>query len=249
NNIKLSKHQTGRLVKRLIDIDTYRMLAMLPVPTARDYIPTLSRLDKRLAELTASITKLEKLEDEQKLLNELTHLAAEIETISATNNQRFNATGVYYNIVNTRVSQLREQRIQGLQMFKEFVDQRLAAAVNTCASVHNSLEMLSTRVARASELLRTKVDISMEGQSRDLLQSMDKRADIQLRLQETVEGLSVVVLSYYLIGIVGYAFKAIKSSGLNFDVEIATGISIPIVVGIVYYSINRIKKVVNHHSP
>jgi len=238
----LSRHQTGRLIKRLIDIETYRMLAMLPVPLARNYIPVLARLDDRLAELTANNTALESLEDEQKLLNELTRLAAEIESISALTNQRFSATSAYYNIVKLRISELREQRIQGLQMFHEFMEQRLTSAMDTCAAVHDNLETLSTRVARASELLRTRVDITMEGQTRDLLQSMDERAHVQFRLQETVEGLSVVVLSYYLVGMVSYALKAVKTAGIHINVDIATGLSIPFVFGLVYFGVHRLRK-------
>ena len=238
----LSRHQTGRLVKRLLDIETYRMLAMLPVPLAREYIPELARIDERLAALTTHTTELETLEDEQNLLTDLTRLAAEIESISALTNQRFSATSAYYNIVKLRISELREQRIQGLQMFHEFMEQRLTSAMDTCASVHSDLDTLSMRVARASELLRTRVDITMEGQTRDLLQSMDKRAHMQFRLQETVEGLSVVVLSYYLIGIVSYGLKGIKSTGFDFDTDIATGISIPLVIGLVFFGMRRLRQ-------
>ena len=246
NATDLSRHQTGRLVKRLIDIETYRMLAMLPVPLAREYIPELALLDERLAELTTNNTELETLEDEQNLLSELTSLAAKIESISALTNQRFSATSAYYNIVKLRISELREQRIQGLQMFHEFMEQRLTSAMDTCASVHSNLDTLSTRVARASELLRTRVDITMEGQTRDLLQSMDKRAHMQFRLQETVEGLSVVVLSYYLIGIVGYAFKGVKSAGLDINTELVTGLSIPFVFVLVFFGMRRLRNAISH---
>ncbi len=246
NVTDLSRHQTGRLVKRLIDIETYRMLAMLPVPLARKYIPELARLDERLAELTTNNTDLETLEDEQRLLNKLTRLAAEIESISALTNQRFSATSAYYNIVKLRITELREQRIQGLQMFHEFMEQRLTSAMDTCASVHDNLETLSTRVAGASDLLRTRVGITMEGQTRDLLQSMDKRAQMQLRLQETVEGLSIVVLSYYFIGIVSYGLKAVKSAGFDINIEIATGLSIPVVFGLVFFGIYHLRKTLNN---
>jgi len=127
-------------------------------------------------------------------------------------------------------------------MFHEFMEQRLSPAMATCDSVNCNLELLSTRVARASALLRTRVDITMEGQTRDLLSSMDKRAKLQLRMQETVEGLSVVVLSYYLLGMVGYALKALKSAGIPLNVEISTGIAIPIVLGIVFVSVRRLRR-------
>ncbi len=241
-DVDLRRRQAGRLVQRLLEIETYRMLALIPLATARKYLPELANFDRQLAALTDNNCDCESHADEQRLLHDLTRLAAEIERISAATNQRFNASSAYYNIVKMRISELREQRIQGLQMFHEFMEQRLSPAMATCDSVNHNLELLSTRVARASALLRTRVDIAMEGQTRDLLSSMDKRAKLQLRMQETVEGLSVVVLSYYLLGMVGYALKALKSSGVPINVEISTGLAIPVVLGIVFVAVRRLRR-------
>ncbi len=241
-DIDLRSRQASRLVQRLLEIETYRMLAMLPVPMMRGYIPELARFDERLAALTANNTALQGLEDEQSLLDELTGLAAEIERISARTSQRFNASSMYYEIVKLRVSELRERRIQGLQMFREFMEQRLSSAMGTCQLVNKKLETLSTRVERASSLLRARVEISMEKQSRDLLSSMDRRADLQLRLQETVEGLSIVVLSYYLLGLVSYALKGLKASGVQFNTELVTGLAIPVVVAAVFFAVKRLRE-------
>ncbi|MBN4073825.1 DUF3422 domain-containing protein [bacterium AH-315-E07] len=241
HDVELRDSQAGRLIRRLLDIETYRMLAMLPVPMVRGYIPQLAHFDERLAALTENLGCLE---DEQDLLNGLTQLAAEIERISAKTSQRLNASSMYYGIVQLRISELREKRIQGLQMFQEFMEQRLSSAMGTCDLVGGKLETLSTRVERASSLLRTRVEISMEKQSRDLLHSMDKRAHMQLRLQETVEGLSIVVLSYYLIGLISYGLKAIKAAGIKLDTELATGIAIPIVVGLAFLVIRRLRRMI-----
>ncbi len=244
-DVSLRRRQAARLVRRLLEIETYRMLAMLPVPMMRGYIPDLASFDQRLAALTEKNIDLESLGDEQQLLNDLTQLAAEIERISAKTSQRFNASSMYYDIVKLRIAELREKRIQGLQMFHEFMEQRLSPAMGTCVLVNSKLETLSTRVERASSLLRTRVEISMEKQSRDLLSSMDKRAHMQLRLQETVEGLSIVVLSYYLLGLVSYGLKAIKAAGIKLDTELATGIAIPLVVGAVFLLVRRLRHMVH----
>lgn len=242
HDVDLRRRQAGRLVQRLLEIETYRMMALIPVTIARNYLPELARFDQQLAELTTNNCGLQSHASEQQLLDKLTRLAAEIESIAATTNQRFNASAAYYKIVKMRITELREQRIQGLQMFHEFMEQRLSPAMATCDSVNSNLELLSTRVARASALLRTRVDITLEGQTRDLLASMDKRAKLQLRMQETVEGLSVVVLSYYLLGMTGYALKAIKTLGVPINVEIATGIAIPIVLGAVFVAVRRLRR-------
>ncbi len=239
----LRSRQVGRLVQRLLEIETYRMLAMLPLPMTRDMIPKLAQADQKLAALRN--TELSNIDDERKLLEELTTLAAEIEVLSAHTSHRYNASRAYYDIVKLRIKELREERIEGLQMLQEFMIQRLSSAMGTCELVHSKLENLSLHVARASELLRTRVDISMEAQIRDLLKSMDNRAHLQLRLQETVEGLSVVVLSYYLLGLISYGLKAIKAIGITINVEILTGIAIPIVVVGVFFAVRNIRNLVN----
>lgn len=241
----LRSRQAGRLVQRLLEIETCRMLAMLPVPITRQMIPQLARFDQRLATLIASNIELSTIEDEQQLLDGLTKLASEIERMSAQTSHRFNASRAYYDIVKLRITELREERIEGLQMLEEFMEQRLSSAMGTCDLVHTKLETLSLRVSRASALLRTRVDISMESQIRDLLKSMDKRAHMQLRLQEMVEGLSVVVLSYYLLGILGYGLKAGKASGMDINVELMTGIAIPVVVVGVFVVVRGLRRMVN----
>jgi uncharacterized membrane-anchored protein len=230
-------------VQRLLEIETYRMLAMLPLPITRKIIPRLARADQRLAALIASNVETNSIEDEQRLLEELTRLAAETERMSAQTSHRFNASRAYYNIVKLRITELREERIEGLQMLQEFMIQRLSSAMGTCELVHTKLETLSTRLGRASALLRTRVDLSMEAQIRDLLKSMDSRAHVQLRMQETVEGLSVVVLSYYLLGILGYGLKALKAAGHDLDVELMTGMAIPVVVLSVFFVVTGLRHV------
>ena len=240
----LRSRQIGRLVQRLLEIETYRMLAMLPLPITREIIPQLARADQRLATLIADNVELTSIEDEQCLLDELTRLAAETERLSAQTSHRFNASRAYYDIVKLRITELREERIEGLQMLQEFMIQRLSSAMGTCELVHTKLETLSMRLGRASALLRTRVDLSMEAQIRDLLKSMDHRAHVQLRMQETVEGLSVVVLSYYLLGILGYGLKALQAAGQDINVELLTGIAIPVVVLSVFFVVSGLRHVI-----
>jgi len=244
----LRSRQAGRLLQRLYEIEQYRLLALLAFPLAQQFSQELNRLDQRMNRLTDEIVAIDTLDDERRVLGELTRLAAEVEQVAAGTGYRFSAAAAYYDIIQQRLGELRENRIQGVQMLHEFMQRRLAPAMQTCRSVDNRIQALATRVARASNLLRTRVDVSMEGQSRDLLQSMNRRAYLQLRMQETVEGLSVVVLSYYLLGMVGYGLKALKSAGLPVNVDIGTGLSIPLVIGAVYLGVRRLKRLVGHQD-
>ncbi|MCB1831561.1 MAG: DUF3422 domain-containing protein, partial [Gammaproteobacteria bacterium] len=242
----LRSRQAGRLIQRLCEIEQYRLLALLAFPLAQQYGQRLGRLDQSLSTLTSGIVGIDNLEDEQRALAELTGLAAEVEQISSSSSYRFSAAAAYYDIIQQRLADLREDRIQGVQTLHEFLERRLAPAMQTCRSVDQRIQALSTRVTRTSNLLRTRVDVSMEGQSRDLLKSMDKRASLQLRMQETVEGLSVVVLSYYLLGMVGYGLKAVKSAGVGVNVELGVGIAIPFVITTVFFAVRRLKRIAAH---
>jgi uncharacterized membrane-anchored protein len=152
----------------------------------------------------------------------------------------------YYRLVRQRIGELREVRLPRVQMIEEFMDRRLAPAMATCESVASRQDELSARVARASQLLRTRVDITQERQNQDLLASMDRRAKLQLRLQQTVEGLSVAAITYYSAGLVGYLAKAGKSLGLPLDPDVAVGVSIPLIALALWMGLRRLRRTLGH---
>jgi len=239
---RLGARQGGRLVQRLLEIETYRMMALLALPVAWKLSARLTDGRERLTDINGRMTAIGGLEDERRLLAELTGLSAEIEEVAAPAVYRFGAARAYYDLVQRRVAELREERIEGQQTIGEFLERRLAPAMRTCEATGQRLERLSIRVSRASELLRTRVDIQLEAQNSDLLRSMDRRARLQLRLQQTVEGLSVAAISYYLVGLVSYAAKGAKAAGLVLDVDLVTGLSIPVVVGAVGLGVLRLRR-------
>ncbi|MBI2312775.1 MAG: DUF3422 domain-containing protein [Betaproteobacteria bacterium] len=243
-DIGLRERQAGRLTQRLLEIETYRVMALLALPPARTAGQVVARVDRDLAQITGSMAGIEGLDQERQLLNRLTLLAAEVEGLSAANNYRFGAARAYYALVNQRIAELREARIEGVPTIGEFMERRLAPAMDTCKSVALRQEGLSARITRASQLLRTRVDIALEGQNRDLLRSMNRRAQLQLRLQETVEGLSVVVVSYYAVSLAAYVLKAVKAMGVEVNVDIATGFAIPVVLGLVWAGVRRVRKAI-----
>ncbi len=241
HQISMTPRQAGRMIQRILEIDTYRMLALLALPLARELAPWLYQCEADLVAVTAKMVKATE-EDEPVLLDRLTQLEAEMESRSAAGYYRFSAASAYYDLVQRRIAELRESRIEGLQLFQEFMERRLAPAMATCRATAQRQETLSLRVSRATQLLSTKVDITQEIQNSKLLESMNARAKVQLRLQQTVEGLSIAAVTYYVVGLVGYLAKGVKAAGVNFNPDIAMGVSIPVVAAAVAYSIARIKK-------
>lgn len=239
--------QAGRLVQRLLNIETYRLMAMLAFPLARQVGGEITRIENQLANLTGQMNQHAGLEQDHALLAELSGLAADMERITASTTYRFGASRAYYDLVERRIVELREGRVPSVQTLREFTDRRLAPAMRTVRSVRDRQDSLSARIARAANLLRTRVDVALEQQNRDLLHSMDRRADLQLRLQETVEGLSVVVLSYYLVGLISYAVKALSKLGLPLNPDVAAGLAIPVVLVAVGLGIRRLRRKLGHH--
>jgi uncharacterized membrane-anchored protein len=144
--------------------------------------------------------------------------------------------------VKARIEELREARIEGVPTVEEFMDRRLTPAMNTCDATAARQEALARRIANVNDLLRTRVSIVQENQNRQILQSMDRRAAQQLRLQQAVEGLSVAAISYYVVGLLGYAGKGLKSIGLPVNPDMLTGALVPVVAGLVWLGLRRMHK-------
>ena len=239
---RLRSRQLGRLLQRMFEIEVYRMMALLTFPIARRLIPQLNDADQRLLGITTAMSQPGS--DESNLLDDLIMLAAEVEHSQSSTQFRLSASQAYFRLVGLRINELREERIRGIQTFAEFMDRRLEPAMNTCASVERRQTMLSKRITRASQLLRTRVEITLERQNQSLLESMDKRAKLQLRLQETVEGLSVAAITYYSVSLIGYVAKAGKVAGLAIKPELVVGISIPVVALLVTVGVRYIRRMV-----
>jgi uncharacterized membrane-anchored protein len=239
---RLREFQPGRLVGRLLEIETYRMMALLGLPQAEATQPDLSSIENELATLTATLVNDAGNED-QDLLARITGLAARVEKISVNNGYRFAASQAYFNLVQARITELREIRIEGTPTLAEFMGRRLAPAMNTCTSVAQRQEALAKRIARSNDLLRTRVGIEQEQQNRRILQSLDARAAQQLRMQQAVEGLSVAAISYYTLGLVGYVGKALKAGSVPVNPDLVTGIAVPLVIGAVWLGLRRL-----HHQ-
>lgn len=238
---QIPPRQAGRSIQRLLEIDSYRVMALLALPVARELTPFLARSEHELAEITQAMLQAGDAKDPE-LLDRLTRLEAEIESRHSESYGRFAAATAYYDLVRRRILELRESRVAGLQTFNEFTDRRLAPAMNTCKAVAARQEALSARVAQTTQLLSTRVDIARERHNQAILKQMNRRAHMQLRLQETVEGLSVAAVTYYVVGIFGYLFKGMKAAGYKFDTDLATGIAIPIVLLMVAFGLKGVRR-------
>lgn len=235
------QRRIGRIVQRLCEIETYKSMSMLGFSRARALSARVGELDTRLTELMIQMNEEQRPADET--LPELLSISAELETMSARAAFRFGATEAYEAIVTQRIGALREARFGGRQTFAEFMMRRYEPAMRTVKSTQTRLQSLADRAIRAGDLLRTRVDVERSAQNQALLESMDRRADLQLRLQRTVEGLSVVAISYYAVSLAGYVmYPLTETTGLSKGMLTAL-VAVPI-VGLVWWAVRRIRRAV-----
>lgn len=244
----MTRGQTGRNLQRLFEMETYRMMALLAFPIARDMAPRLSRLEAETARVTSRMAEPDADGEDRDLLGELTQIAAEVEGLMAAHGYRFGAARAYHAIVQRSLRELREEPLPGTQTFTKFLDRRFSPAMRTCDAMAKRADALGRRVSRTANLLRTRVDVTLEENNRDLLRSMNRRAKLQLRLQETVEGLSVVAISYYGWGLLSYMLKGVKAAGVPFDTELASLVAVPMVVAVVFFALRRLRKLAGTHG-
>ncbi|WP_024513367.1 DUF3422 domain-containing protein [Bradyrhizobium sp. ARR65] len=243
-DLGLTPDDLGALVQRLLEIETYRPLALLGLSTALELVPSVDRIDHRLIELLEEMQGAEGLKVNNHLLTELTALAVAFERGAVGSLFRFGASRAYNELVQSRLSIVEGRDIAGYPTWSSFLARRMAPAMRTCATMEDRQANLSVKLARAADLLRTRVDVEIERQNRDLLHALNERTRQQLRLQCTVEGLSVVAIGYYVVSLFGYLAKGAHEVGLHVEPSFVTAAFVPIAVGVIWLVSHSIRK---HH--
>lgn len=226
----LYPHEVGPVVIRMIELETYRTLALLGLPVARRLQPLIARVESTLQDATAKIGMTPDLSENRALLESLTGLAGDLEASVAESAFRFAASRAYNEIVQNRMWAVRETPLEGYTRLSSFLERRMGPAMRTCQGVETRLREVSDRLARAANLLRTRIEVDLEQQNRELLASMNSRARLQLRLQQWVEGLSVAAVSYYVVSLIYYLANGVDSLGVGINPAGITAFAIPPVV-------------------
>lgn len=237
----MTPRRLGRLVQRVLEIETYRMMALLGLPAAREVGATLADAERELARIAGAVRSAAQ-EQEPELLRELTQLAGRVEGLYAATHSRFSASTAYFELMQRRIDELRESGLPNLQTLREFMDRRLTPALQTCAWAARRQQALSERISRTSNLLRTRVEIEAQQASQGLLDAMNRRQEVQLLLQSAVEGLSVVAISYYGSGLVGVLVKGLNGLGLDLKPELAAAASVPLIALAVWWGVRRLHR-------
>ena len=250
-NKNLRTRRTGRLLQRIVELETYQVLSLLGLPQVRQESLNLSNLEKQITEITKSVSRTTKKNldkksitypDYQQDLNELSYVVAKIEEIDSSTNYRLSATAAYYKLVEQRITDLREDRLESFQTNNEFLSRRLQPAIRTSEAFSRRLESLAIRAQRADNLVRTQIEMGVQIQNKDLLESMELRARAQLRLQETVESLSIVAITYYIVGLLSTLVDPISFDKFLISKTVFLALCVPIILILIWFIAKMVRK-------
>ncbi len=237
----MNPRRVGRFVQRLLEVDSYRLLAYLAVPVLQRMGPRVSALEAQVNEIAQRAASDPKPEEEQAILTELTELSAELQSIGSASEFRFAASLAYAAIVDERLASLRENRIEGFQRISTGVKRRLDPAMRSCNALLRRQQKIAERIGYVTDLLRTRVDLALQDQNADVLQSIDQRAKAQLRLQQAVEGLSVAAITYYTLSIIYYVLKGLPLSTIGLSAEVLQAMFVVPIGLLVYWGLRRVR--------
>lgn len=245
-NRDMADDVAGATVQRVLEIETYRCLALLGLSVAEKAARAMSAIEYELPGLMEKMASASSLEANRMLLDHLTAMTLELERSSASTHFRFGATRAYAELVRLRLEALKERTDHGGPGLASFFSRRFDPAIRTCATTSDREANLARKLTRAAQLLRTRVEIALESQNRDLLESMGNRLQLQLRLQQTVEGLSVAAIAYYVASLFHLLVSGLRSVAPAIDPELTTAFSVPLIVLAVALAVRRIRR--NHRE-
>lgn len=231
----------GVIVRRLLEIETYRTFALLGLPLARQVAPKLATLERQLGKLVEEMGATGSSGDGQETLAYLHALTLQLNQTVEFTSYRFSASRAYGEILNRRLTRLGERTSSGFSTLERYLANRVDPALATCLAIEKRQTDLGQKLERVTEFLNTRIGLEVQLQNAQVMDRISKTSDSQYRLQRTVEGLSVIAISYYAIGIIGYLLNGL-SVAVHFSKPVATAVLVPLVLGMVWFSIRRVTR-------
>lgn len=236
----------ARIVQQLQELGNYRNMALLALPLVREQWLKLDQVERQLRLFATEVSDPAKQDDA--LLEKVSGLSLELVNLSNCISYRLDATKAYAELVNERLEGLQPEIIDGTLSLRGFTKRRFLPAVRTCAAHHDRLQRLSGKAANMTALLRARIETRIENQNARLLESMERRAEAQLRLQQVVEGLSIFALTYYGIGLLSYILHGIEDFVPLPHAELLLALAVPAFMLGIWAAIHRIKKRILGHN-
>ncbi|MFO0690309.1 MAG: DUF3422 domain-containing protein [Myxococcota bacterium] len=236
----------SRLTHRLLDLESYRILAMMGLPVARAVMASLSGHEREMDAIMGQLQDARASEQEEAALQSITRLASLVEHMAFGNAFRFAASRAYARIAERRCEEVDEVVLDDHQRFTQFLLRSLQPAMRTCEAAELRMQRIAEQTARAAGILETMAEVSQKRQNQEIMRSLAKSASLQVELQQAVEGFSIFAISYYVVGLLGYVLKWLKTTGIGVSLEALTGAAVPFIVLLVWAFVVRARRRIGH---
>ncbi len=192
------------LVRRILEIETYRTMALIGLPLARQHASELGSIEAELTDRVNSLAEATETTRAQTALEALHGLMVRAGRLSERLTYRFAACQAYGDILQARLGAIHERPTPLGSSLSRYILNRVEPALRTYAAMEKRLDVLFAKIERAIELLNVRIGLDVQIQNKEVLQTIAKTGRSQFLLQRTVEGLSTIAISYYTIGMLGY---------------------------------------------
>lgn len=236
----------GVIARYLLEIETFRSLALLALPVAQDVGQRVDNVERGLENILKRLNRETDSQIIDELLSELNKLSMETTHLHGETNTLFAASYSYDQLVRHRLGLLEEKRVTGHTNMARYLSNRMDPAMATCAALQNRLNALTDRLTRAIELLNTRVTIEIHKQNQDALNAISSTSVSQYKLQTTVEGLSTIAITYYALGVIGYVLAGLSMDALP-SKSIMLAIAAPFVLILTWLAMRRIRQLHDKH--
>ena len=243
-NRRLNAYRLGRMIRRLLEIETYRMMASLALSTAKAVSPQLDGFDRALVSLSERNAGASGVQPKV-LLEDIAELSRQVVAATVKSRHRFSATQAYAQLVFERLAELREGHVSDCQRLGVFIERRFKPTVRYCAATDQRLDHLAEGVANLGDLLQARVQVEMEEQNAEILRSLNARAESQVKIQRAVEGLSIIAITYYLLSLFKLLYAGLDTLGAHIaprDALVGVAPVAGLILGVILLRIRKAKQ-------
>lgn len=237
----LSDLRRSIIARRLLEIETYRTMALLGLPLARSASPQLRTIELELTALVESLSGATTPAAVQAALAALHALSVRSGQLSERLGYRFAAGNAYGDILRARLGGLHEAGTRHGSTLTQYIGNRVEPGLATCRAMEKRLAVVAGKIERAIGLLNVRNGVDMQVQNAAVLDNIAQTARSQFLLQRTVEGLSTIAISYYLLGILSYALAG-PLEHLHWEKTMSLSIAAPFVIAGVWLMVRAIRR-------
>lgn len=225
------------IVDAIVRIETYYHLLLMQKPlfsAAIDQVYKFEQVHLKQREIITDHIGHADSGTLQRWLNSLTQDLLKTNRMAGKLHFELSASAPYDKIVHATLASLAEKPLESYRPVSDYVLGGITGVAEGYQQLLRRVDTLRSGFEGIIAIIRTRVDLLVEAQNLTLLRSVDNTTKNQVLLQHTVEGLSVIVIAYYLSGLAGYVFKGLSEIGWLPHHDVASAVFVPIAIGLAF---------------